>query len=353
MLYPKQVSHFGAKAGYLMYIKEQLPDIPQARIVVKTPNEPAANALKRADISGIPWPRIFRSSSIEELVGFEGDFLTVPDLHQYTPNLAGRIDQVQNSAGDLGKLLGLDLPEKINVIIANEVNSKSKGAYIGNPNNDGGIVSFRIYDQSDHCTFFYKSGKLEPLWDYTGFADESSLDNVKEIPKWFESIYSLPEIDKSFSYKMEFSLNPLCLFQFSPFKEKEKPGFEIDDTSGAYIIGSTSKNGIVGRLNTNIGGILYNGIPHDDPIIICEGIRDMKIMKYLSKHPEVKKKFEEQHIANIFTSAVGVTAHEDVKLLRLAKTSLLYFNGHAGLEINNGDMIKIISDGNHAQITKL
>ena len=77
MIYPQELVHrYGAKAGMLMYVRERLPDIPQVDMIVKTPEEPINDALKRADRTRILWPRIFRSSAIAELQGYEGEFPT-------------------------------------------------------------------------------------------------------------------------------------------------------------------------------------------------------------------------------------------------------------------------------------
>ena len=77
MRYPKKlVEQNGAKAGILMYVENELPDIPQRRMIVKSLDESIDNFLERADASSISYPRLFRSSAIQELWGFEGDFLT-------------------------------------------------------------------------------------------------------------------------------------------------------------------------------------------------------------------------------------------------------------------------------------
>ena len=77
MKFPKElVEEYGAKAGMLMYVARELSDIPQARMIVKSPNESIDDFLKRADSSSISYPRIYRSSAVAELDGYEGDFLS-------------------------------------------------------------------------------------------------------------------------------------------------------------------------------------------------------------------------------------------------------------------------------------
>ncbi len=77
MRYPKALVHrYGAKAGILMYVREHLTGIPQVDMVVKTPEESIDDVLRRADRYPILWPRIFRSSAVAELEGYEGLFPT-------------------------------------------------------------------------------------------------------------------------------------------------------------------------------------------------------------------------------------------------------------------------------------
>jgi len=78
MKYPLEWVHqFGAKAGLLLYVNEHFPEIPQARMLVKTPQEPLEEFLKRVEDAHLAWPRIYRSSAVAELYGYEGDFPTV------------------------------------------------------------------------------------------------------------------------------------------------------------------------------------------------------------------------------------------------------------------------------------
>lgn len=76
--YPKDMVHrCGAKAGLLLHVREHLSHIPQARMIVSDIGESTDDLLARADASDIRYPRLFRSSAVAELVGYEGDFPTI------------------------------------------------------------------------------------------------------------------------------------------------------------------------------------------------------------------------------------------------------------------------------------
>ena len=161
MIYPKgHVNKFGAKAGILMYVKENLPDIPQVDMVVKTPEMSIKEALTHADNYPILWPRILRSSAAVELDGYEGFFPTEKmdgfeegSAKIWNPNYRGpysnkeffdeyvynTISRIENSPSwykdDEPKKYAI-LPDKISVIIAEQSPSEITGTYIKNPNQD-------------------------------------------------------------------------------------------------------------------------------------------------------------------------------------------------------------------------
>ena len=77
LVYPQQIVHEnGAKAGLLMHVAQHASDIPQLPFVVSRIGEQVESVLSRANQAGIGWPRLFRSSAVAELYGYEGDFPT-------------------------------------------------------------------------------------------------------------------------------------------------------------------------------------------------------------------------------------------------------------------------------------
>ena len=163
--YPIELAHrYGAKAGILMYIATELPDIPQAPMIVSEPWESTDALLARADGMGILWPRVFRSSAIAELTGYEGAFPTYDvddyeaghervrwnkmnfsmyrDREYFQGGVRDIVDKIRTSPKKLKKRgVGVDeLPDEINVIVAERSPSKFSGTYIKLPNRDGAFL---------------------------------------------------------------------------------------------------------------------------------------------------------------------------------------------------------------------
>jgi len=158
--YPKElVERYGAKAGLLLYVAQKLPDIPQAPMIVNEPGEDIEDFLRRADKAGIDYPRFFRSSAVAELLGYEGMFGTevvrafetghqevrhnanyyglYRDREYYDRGVREIIDQVKHSPQNLKRSgVGFELPNEINVIIAEKSPSLFVGTLIKHPNQD-------------------------------------------------------------------------------------------------------------------------------------------------------------------------------------------------------------------------
>jgi len=158
--YPKElVERYGAKAGLLLYIAHKLPDIPQAPMIVNEPGEDVEDFLRRADKARIGYPRFFRSSAAAELLGYEGMFGTevvrafeighqevrhnsnyyglYRDREYYDRGVREIIEQVKHSPQNLKRSgVGFELPDEINVIVAEKAPSLFVGTLIKHPNQE-------------------------------------------------------------------------------------------------------------------------------------------------------------------------------------------------------------------------
>ncbi len=213
MRYPVELVHrCGAKAGILMYVRDHLPHIPQADMIVKTPEESVDDALKRADREGILWPRIFRSSAVAELYGYEGSFITkavdgfeegraaIKNPNYSSPYetreyfdfyLRRTIENIQKSAAYLRKRSpdgNSDLPDDISVIIAEKSPSSIVGTFIKHPNQSGlyiisatversrfPIGPFNILDP-EHSAYIYSGNVVKRFEGFSHESVEASTD---------------------------------------------------------------------------------------------------------------------------------------------------------------------------------
>lgn len=267
--YPEHlVQRYGAKAGILIYIAEKLPDIPQAKMVVNEKGESTEEFLARADNAGISWPRLFRSSAVAELTGYEGVFSTFAiepfgvghdrvkwndknysifrNEEYFARGIKETVEKVKNSPQGLKNMgEGQELPDQINVIIAEKAPSVLVGTYIKHPNKEGAYVitmttqsTMSVYGEAaapERVSFLYdkNSGFIRT----GGGAEylEKDLNELEEAISWHDQIAALPDMDPNWSYQVEFGINPSFLFQVRPFKSFKKPTFALEPPKYAEI----------------------------------------------------------------------------------------------------------------------
>ncbi|MBT5023047.1 hypothetical protein HOK51_11560 [Candidatus Woesearchaeota archaeon] len=385
MKYPEQlVKKYGAKAGLLIYAAQHLPNIPQARMVVKTLEENVESFLARADAANISWPRIFRSSAICELDGYEGTFPTKVILDFETehakvtnPGYCGRyaskkifdrelklsIEYIENSPSIIFEEDFLNGPKpknlgsKINVICAEKIPSYFTGTYIAHPNQDNvylfstSISRSMKSDNPINSNFISTNGKDVKIYENEWYNFSAPLfkkiskkynlfEQLKTVMSWHDQINSLPELDSNWAYQIEFGLSPLCLFQVRPFKKKEKANFKLKKKSkldqGLIVIGVTPPEGIDYRVVANVGFNLKYGIELDlteDPTVYCEKMRSAWHFNELKNHK-----------ANIFEHSLGFLAHDDIRAMRAAKLNILLMSDFSNM-FKTGDWVNIKSDG--------
>lgn len=396
MKYPKQLVHeYGAKAGILKYVKDQLPDIPQVDMVVKNPCESIDDALSRADKERILWPRIFRSSAVAELEGFEGSFPSkemdgfedgnrkivnplyvgpYSDRKFFNERLRNTILDIERSP----KYMKEDypeysfLPDKISVIIAEKSPSSIVGTYIKHPHQDDFYIfsistaqSLETYNP-EHSAYYYTPDdsvqKLEGfdkgVVETSYFVDYRARKNITKeldfVRQWHDQIASLPEMDNNWTYQIEFGLDPVCLYQVRPFKPLEKASFSIesnlDEVYKTLVFGITSPEGIELRVESDLWERRCTGekINEDNaPSILYDKLRNARHCEYLPNHQ-----------GNVLYHANGLLAHDDIFAIRRAKVSALCVTKPIQPFLDDGqpkigDWLRIVSDGRNVDIEKI
>lgn len=361
MKYPEGLVHeYGAKAGILMYVAEKLPDISQAPMVASRTGETTAAFLRRIRKPKFNLPWLVRSSAVEELDGYEGEF---PTLESWPDNLRAKVDEVRSSPTRLKQSgIGMELPDQINAIVAEKARSEQIGTYIKHPNQDEKYL-FALTPTDRHyfwgaTRFSYAStpdGKVEPLEWFNNWLHKDSIppveDELAKIAKWHDRIASLPDMDPNWAYQIEFGLNPTLLFQVRPFKQIEKPAFKVADGSEIdfdiirpIIIGVTPPEGIEVRakaLEYNFAFEMYDNLPEDgEPLAAFGRLRAASNGK---RYDNLQ--------ATLLSSSEGFLQHDDVAVMRRSQVTALYPPG-GGIpgRIEQGDWLKIKADGTNIKI---
>ncbi|MBS3142753.1 hypothetical protein J4464_05195 [Candidatus Woesearchaeota archaeon] len=376
MRYPEQLVHeFGAKAGILMYVAQQLPDIPQMPMVVKTPMESLDSFLRRADEANIGWPRLFRSSAVCELDGYEGAFpthefesfeqgrkrITNPNYRGpfqdpcwFQDTLRATIERIESSPQELKQEPGHEhLPDKICVIATEKAPSKYVGTFVAHPNQNGFYIATVTDRRSLHtpdkwnATFAKKPGEqISSLCVDIDDAD-AVASALERMFSWHDQIAALPEMDEGWAYQIEFGVLPDALFQVRPFKQKLVADFRIpeNDSGILTVFGVTPHQGIdvcVERdLNENYP--LDGKTPENIPSAYIGSLRDAPMLDRL---PQLR--------VNIWDRVWGILAHEDIAAMRRADVTALYPTHDIAIDhIKHGDWINVRSDGRNVQIKKI
>jgi|SRR3989344_213365 len=385
--YPRELVHrYGAKAGLLMYVAQELPDIPQMPMVVSEIGEPAEELLGRAALAGIGWPRFFRSSAVVELDGYEGDFPTEEVeafevghervswnknnfslfrnqeyFDTYIQKLIGKIKVSPQGLAIQGK--GNGLPDEINVIIVERSPSNYFGTYIKHPNQDDSYLialtdssteSFprQSADNPSRSAFTYTSDNgVTQLKRYSihSFDDPIVVENLTAVSKWHDRIAALPEMDPSWTYQIEFGIDPPMLYQVRPFKPVAKAGFRVkgntdDGRDHPLVIGVTPPKGVVVRVERDPADRLRDDKPvniDQQPSLLFE---DLIYSRWLEDVTNGK--------VNIFYRAYGFLAHGDIKAMRHTDVTMLYPSLPFNLPLKQDDWVRVLSDGNNVRIVK-
>ncbi len=375
MKYPEELVHkYGAKAGFLMYVKQHLPEIPQVDMVVKTPEDSLEEFVDKVYQHPILFPILVRSSAVEELlVGSEGQFPTstvygscrsslssdrgsAEDRADVKRNLTSIIEAIENSPQRLDEYALGNLPEKICVIAAEVSPSSYKGTLIKHPNQENTYWLTITDDEAEldrlHLELIYSEKQgLRKIFQHNYFFDKALhtifADALKVIA-WHDKISALDEIDSAWTYQLEFGIDPVCLYQVRPFKKIEKANFSLPECDEDYpaplVLGITDKKGIDVRVVNKIWDKRQNGQPINPNNEPYAHVDKLRMASHSDEFPNLQ--------VNLFNDYFGFLAHEDVRAMRLAQVTGLYpcnFNFKA----EHGDWINVKSDGKNIQVKKI
>lgn len=363
MRYPEGlVEEYGAKAGILMYVAQELPDIPQAPMVASKKGESAKEFLNRVGQLKFGPPWLVRSSAVAELGGYEGEFLTLGCSDNW--RLKSAVERVQDSPQTLKeKGYGQELPDQISAIIAKKIHSKYIGTYIKHPNvPDFYLLSLIQTEANPFCgalRFAYSYRPSEGVKLLKSFINDIYIDDapvfglekaVSTVISWHDQIAALPKMDPSWAYQIEFGLPP-CLFQVRPFKPLEQASFTLPEDDSVVnkpiVIGITASEGIrvkVRRLREEevvaslgrVGPFLEDS----EPVVVIDSLRDAKLAK---QRPNLQ--------ANLLQHSQGLLQHGDISAIRRAIVTALYpADFYISGGSNQGDWLRIISDGRNIDV---
>lgn len=384
MRYPEALVHrYGAKAGILMYVARELPDIPQAAMIVNEPGESTKNFLKRADKTPILWPRMFRSSAVVELAGYEGDLptykleLVEADASKYKlmvfypterrhvykncSNEDSFSEYLQNMVNEIKSSTG---EGEISVIIAEKSPSSYVGTLVKHPNQDGYYLTC-ITDESSlepryppynmgicplRSNFSYRLhegvSSVERFLDNVEMTPELE-EEVKEVASWHDRIANLPEMDDGWTYQIEFGLDPLCLYQVRPFLEKRKASFRLNshfDPEAPIVFGVTPPEGI----NLKVVNWTHTEKGQEEAVLDNSPIAYVDMMRHIGERktiPNYQAVFMEQ--------CVGFLAHKDIKAIRPSQVAVLYVAQVFPYASGENGWVNIRSDGVNVQIEEI
>lgn len=338
--YPKDLVHrYGAKAGHLLYVAEMLRDIPQAPMLVSEPGEPINELVARVNASDLRWPRYYRSSSVVELLGFDGDFPTRFIRSSFDHERQGSyMEEVRQSPRYVKSREGIVLPNEINVIVAEQSKSRYRGTYLRLPNTEDSYFASAVDSSGRKNDYVITPGEKTRVvnrWDDHTFENTREVMSALEsVTSWHDRIANLPEMDSSWGYIVEFGMEPACLYQVTPFKQIEMADFKVENPNNypnAVIVGITPPEGRVVRVVDRVvnGRDLYEVIANGGPVLFTADVEYAAVA---------------DGIPNIQVAALdhanGLLAHGPVKIMR--QVPLTLFNAY---DFDDGDLVRVISDG--------
>ncbi len=367
--YPEAlVRQHGAKAGLLEHVVQHMLHIPQMPMVVREIGESPRDFLARVDQAGIGWPRIFRSSAIVELVGFEGVFPThtvdtfkgEDKILRYF-NLDGGFgplvddaefnQRLEDLVGEIAcspqKMVDRDqLPPEINVIAAEVAPSLYRGTFIKHPNRP----NFYLATITEGNSVYRQTLTYEKGMGFREFGSwvrnlitltEGIKRQLREVIRWHDCITKLPEMDPRWTYQIEFGLMPTQLFQVRPFKPIQMANFTFDSRRvGPFepiVIGVTDEEGdnyekvstSTRTQKTNLPALLLTSIH-----------RIVRFPTHIANKPQ----------AYLFFDSGGILSHKDTKVLRESNLALLY-SDKPQRDLADGTVLNIKSNGIETRIT--
>lgn len=256
MLPQADIQQYGGKAAILNHVREKLPHIYIPPYFI----DPSTAGLRDIPdkFEDMKKPVIVRSSSPSEYGDFEGIFDSIEGIVTSHDFKIARAKVRQSATSQRAKAYatqnGLDLDDKIHLLVQEQHDSKYKGAMMRHPNNPD-LIFIGYYEGSgkygrEHHRIEFSEipGKPVSLNNFR-HADvpESTALNLIDI---YRQIETLKDIAEGYSLFVEFGLEPFALFQVRPFKRIETADFKLPNIKGSHLrtdlcFGITPQEGVV------------------------------------------------------------------------------------------------------------
>ena len=233
-----EVKKFGAKGAVLKYIHETDPTIPIEPFVLVPVGEDYRLHLK--DIEKLGNSLVRSSSPLEDgqRISFAGIFATEKfDLEgsvQYVLNTAKSVD-----ARRYARIHGIEEPIEMALVFQRDSKSHVNWSILRHPHISKLLfIMGRPVDDLTRDSYNYvfdeRTKKLQDVSEYNRTRidgrkrqKEGMWVDLETAIETYKRIESMPEFQTGFVYQMEFGTMPFSVYQFRPFRKKEKASWTL------------------------------------------------------------------------------------------------------------------------------
>ena len=232
------VNRFGAKGAVLKYIHETDSSIPIEPFVLVPVGEDWRLHLN--DIERLGDSLVRSSSPLEDgkKISFAGIFGTEKFA------LDGSVQYVLNSANSLearryARIHGIEGPIEMALVFQRDSKSYYNWSILRHPHMSNLLFAMgRPVDDrarvSRNYVFDERTKTLHDVVDYNSSRidgrkrpEEGMWVDLETAIKTYKKIESMPEFQTDFAYQMEFGTTPFSVYQFRPFRKKEKASWTL------------------------------------------------------------------------------------------------------------------------------
>ena len=165
-------------------------------------------------------------------------------------------------------------------------------------------------------------------------------EDLQIICSWHDRITSLPDLDPTWTYQLEFGITPPCLFQVRPFKPRQKANFKLEKQKVSdvepIVIGFTPPEGLILKV-----------VDYDSEVINddCVFVDTLHGAYRAANFPNLR--------ANLFYFSNGFLQHHDIQAIRKAQVTGLFMSHPLFLDLKPGDFVNLQADGKNIKVTKI
>lgn len=367
--YPTLSRLVGGKAAGLLLIQRHCPEIPTPPMIVYPAEMSQIDIYNDVLRSGMTPPLIIRASSaFDDELGYEDAFPTELWTDLYSPNLVWRL--IENVA-TVSKNEAVNVsPTNRSIIISPFATSSNPCVLISHPHSQKVLIAKTEHFPSFQAQFerefvhreyivYEKTNNSIRLLDACTNVEREYLyfrDLVSSLAlSYYQKITSqIPGLDKDFVYQMEFGDNPIQIFQIRKFMKKEVLKKEIKGNlrDVVMVFGVTPPEGILVQVcdvhllpkEKAKNKISYRDKTHLQAIL-CD-LRDLS-----------KKDLQGQ--VNFVVGLRGIFQHDDIRKIRKTPltialdSSLLMLSDRGNTIIEDGDFIRVFSDGTNVRVERV